>query len=150
MTIHVVINSTPKIGLELVSNDLLSGIMNVRVYVAGPSGDFPTVASDQATIFNTGQGPYPQLGEALTYCGITDSPLNWMGTVTKGQAVQALAKWIREVMIPAIVAAIHRVLGATAPPTATGNYTDPKDLFTDALKAIKWTVAADGSVSGTP
>ncbi len=147
--ITVTIPTTPKIGLELASADFMGGIMSVRMYIAGPSGDFPVVGTATCDPFNTSNSDYSQFGEILAYCGVTYTSYETFLKANTKEAIQnMILKWVREVLIPKLLAVINRYVG-TQTVDMSGNYTKPSQVLEDVLKRIKFTVGVDGKVSAS-
>lgn len=157
MTISTVLTiTTPNIGLEPYSQEVLSGIMFVSAYLKGADGNFPAAAAGTIpNLFTASQDDWTQFAEILAYSGHTPPSFQgYLQTTSKAQVITDITKWIREVLLPKLVALINGLLttvhGQTAPPvTTTGNYVNPIDVLTDAVKAIKFTLNADGTVSAT-
>jgi hypothetical protein len=147
----IVINSTPKIKVEVVTEPALSNTMFVRIYVANSAGDFGLTANDGINPWVTWGSNWDQLEEMLRYSGTaaTGNTSVWLQGATKEQAMNAVIKWIREKFLPALVACLNKLLGKTPAPPVDPSvpYKKPEELLLDALKKTTFTINADGSVS---
>lgn len=148
MTFANTVPSSPTISLEVIQPSVAGGNVGiVRFFKDGLLAGYIEIegASDQ----------WMQLRNVLLRSGFDSSDAyarTWLATTPKDQAREAVMPWILN-FIARIVAKINALLDkdppAEIPSGSTEFYESPLDLFTDIVKRIKWTVNADGSISGS-
>lgn len=151
MPTSVIVNSSPKVKVEIGTEPFLNNIFWIRLYAAVSENYFNVTANSGADPWGGGgSSDWDQLQMILTYCGISTPAQSFLAANSKEEVMKAIVKWITEKFIPAIIKAINDLLGkGTVSVTSGGNYKLPEEVLTDVLKSVKFTINADGSVSGS-
>lgn len=141
---QIPINGT-NVSIEVFQNSLLGSMVMVRAYVGG------VLKPGFIQFQENSSGDYDQLKDILTYCGLpAAAPGIWLSQTPKAEARQAVLKWVREKLIPAVCAFINSFISGTQPAPVPGEpYLAPFYLFEDILRNITFTVGPDGKVSGS-
>lgn len=133
--IDLVLNTSPKIGLEVIDFDPLPGNLHVRLYVADGSGVFPSRIAASMSLHINSSSDEDQLADILVYCGELVAPATafdaraWLALMPQEEAVRRILKWLREVLAPSLTEFIRRfVTGGVTAPSGTP-FVDPEALF---------------------
>jgi hypothetical protein len=154
MTVVAVVPTTPRIQINLDSVGVLSGIFDVYISKENAVGanTYTRTASLMNSLFNSGSSDWDQIAEILKYSGINPpSYEGWLNDTPKDVALKAVIKWIREVLIPKLAALINgnvATAGTTAP-VSTTPFANTTQFMEAIVGSIKWSVGADGKVTGT-
>jgi len=148
----VIIPSNPPIKVEMISELFLQNQFFIRGYTGNSVGGFDATANAGTNPWKAGLNDWNQLAEVLTYSGVPGmtpaTAKDYLAANSKEVVMQAIAKWIREVLIPAILKMVNDLLGKQTAPAAA-KFTNPTEVMDAALQGIKFTVNADGSVSAS-
>jgi len=149
----VIVNSNPPVKVALVGESFLNGQFFIRGYVGNNVGGFDSEANTGTNPWKSGLNDWNQLAEVLSYSGVPGidpaTAKTYLANNSKEVVMQAITKWIRDVLIPAIVKMINDLIGKDTAAPGVQKFSTPLEVMESALKSIHFTVNPDGSVSGS-
>lgn len=146
MAYTLTLNTTPKIGINVVTNNVLGE----QVYLQAFNADTGVQYAGKFDVHYNAMGPWEQLKDILNYCGrsdITSAAIaqTWFKAQTSVTFITAIRKYLEEVFFPNLITWLNKFV--TGAPNTSATLNTMVEGWAAVLNGMTVTYGADGKIS---